>query len=54
MEGKAVLDKQTGIIWARNANILEKAAPYEEAVKLCQNVEIGGEKTTGGSQLEMN
>jgi hypothetical protein len=44
MEGKAVLDKQTGLTWARNANILEKAVPYEEAVKLCQDMEIGGEK----------
>lgn len=44
MEGKAVFDKQTGLTWARNANIFEKAVPYEEAVKLCQNVEIGGEK----------
>ena len=44
MEGKAVLDKQTGLTWARNANIFEKAVPYEEAAKLCQNVEIGGKK----------
>ena len=44
MEGKAVLDKQTGLTWARNANILEKALPYEESVKLCQDVEIGGKK----------
>ena len=44
MEGKAVLDKQTGLTWARNANIFEKAVPYEEAVKSCQNVEIGGKK----------
>jgi hypothetical protein len=27
MEGKAVLDKQTGLTWARNANIFEKAVP---------------------------
>jgi len=44
MEGKAVLDKQTGLTWARNANISEKALPYEESVKLCQDVEIGGKK----------
>lgn len=44
MEGKAVLDKQSGLTWARNANISEKAVPWEEAVKFCQNVEIGGKK----------
>ena len=44
MGGKAVLDKQTGLTWARNANILEKSVPYEEAVELCQDVEIGGKK----------
>jgi len=44
MEGKAVLDKQTGLTWARNANISEKAVPYEEAANLCQKVEIGGQK----------
>ena len=42
MEGKAVLDKQTGLTWARNANILEMAVPYEEAAKLCEIIEIGG------------
>ena len=42
MEGKAVLDKQTGLTWARNANILGLAVPYEEAVKLCEIIEIGG------------
>ena len=44
MEGKAVIDKQTGLIWARNANISKKAVSYEEATKLCQNIEIGGKK----------
>ena len=41
---KLGLDKQTGLIWAKNTEILEKGVPWEEAVKLCQNVEIGGQK----------
>jgi hypothetical protein len=44
MGGEAVLDKQTGLIWARNTKILEKRLPWQEAVKFCQNVEIGGQK----------
>lgn len=44
MGGEAVLDEQTGLIWAMDNEILEKAVPWEEAVKLCQNVEIGGQK----------
>ena len=42
--GEAVLDNQTGLVWARNPNILEKIVPWEEAVKLCNSVEIGGKK----------
>jgi hypothetical protein len=44
MGGAAVLDKQTGLIWAKNTEILDKGVPWEEAVNLCQNVEIGGQK----------
>ena len=44
MGGEAALDKQTGLIWARNTEILEKKLPWQEAVKFCQNVEIGGQK----------
>ena len=44
MDGEAVLDKQTGLIWAIDTEILEKSVPWEEAVKFCQTVEIGGQK----------
>ena len=44
MGGEALLDKQTGLIWAMETDILEKAVPWEEAVKFCQNIEIRGQK----------
>ena len=42
--GEAVLDNQTGLVWARNPNLFEKMIPWEEAVEFCNNVEIGGKK----------
>ena len=44
MGGEAVLDKQTELTWARNANIAKKALPWQEAVKFCQNLVIGNRK----------
>jgi len=44
MGGEAVRDKQTGLIWARDTEILETAVPWQEAMDLCQNIEIGGQK----------
>lgn len=44
MGGEAVLDNQTGLIWARNASIVGKKTPWEEALKLCEDIEIGGKK----------
>jgi len=44
MGGEAVLDKQTGITWARNANVADKEIPWQEAVKFCQDLEIGNRK----------
>lgn len=41
MEGEAVLDKQTGLIWARNADIAEKKMSWSDAVKFCQGIKIG-------------
>jgi hypothetical protein len=44
MGGEAVLDKQTGLTWARNAYIAKKRLPWQEAVKFCQDLEIGNRK----------
>ena len=40
--GKAVLDKATGLVWARNINFKQKGASWEDAVKFCRNFEIEG------------
>ena len=44
MGGEAVQDKQTGLIWVRNANIIKKAVPWWEAVNFFQDLEIGNRK----------
>lgn len=44
MGGEAVLDKQTGLTWARNAGIAKRGLTWQEAVKFCQDVEIGNRK----------
>ncbi len=44
MGGEGVLDKQTGLTWARNVNIANVAKPWQEAVKFCQDLEIGNRK----------
>jgi hypothetical protein len=42
MDGEAILDNQTGLIWARNTAILEKPLPWKEAMKFVEVVQIGG------------
>jgi hypothetical protein len=44
MGGDAVLDKQTGLTWARNANIAKKALLWQEAMEFCQDLVIGNRK----------
>ena len=44
MEGEAVLDKQTGIIWTQNASHANKKISWQEAVEYCQNYELGRQK----------
>lgn len=41
MGGEAVLDKQTGLTWLRDADIAEKKMSWTDAVNFCQNIEIG-------------
>jgi hypothetical protein len=44
MGGEAVLDKQTGLTWARNADLANGPKPWQEAVEFCKNLEIGNRK----------
>ena len=44
MGGEAVLDKQTGLTWARNADLSNGPKPWQEAVEFCKNLEIGSRK----------
>jgi len=44
MGGEAVLDKQTGFTWARNLDLASGSKPFQEAVKFCQDLEIGNRK----------
>lgn len=44
MGGAAVQDEQTGLIWARNADVANKPLPWQEAVNFCQSLEIGNRK----------
>lgn len=44
MEGEAVLDKQTGITWTKNASHANKKISWQEAVEYCQNYELGDQK----------
>lgn len=40
--GEAILDNQTGLVWARDAQILGKKVSWEEAVNYCENMDLGG------------
>ena len=44
LDGEAVLDKQTGLIWARDTRFDNKSVPLQKAVKFCQNFELGNRK----------
>jgi hypothetical protein len=44
MGGEAVQDNQTGLIWARNVDIVNKPLPWKEAMEFCQNLEIANRK----------
>ena len=42
--GEAILDNQTGLVWARDAQILGKKVSWEEAVNYCESMDLGGKK----------
>ncbi len=44
MGGEAVLDKQTGLTWARNVDLAGGTKSFQEAVRFCQNLVIGNRK----------
>lgn len=44
MAGEAVLDKQTGLTWARKANVANKKLSWQDAVGFCQNLKINNQE----------
>ena len=44
MGGEAVLDKQTGLVWTKNASHANKKISWEKAVVYCQNFSLGNQK----------
>lgn len=44
LNDEAVLDKETGLVWARNANLADGGKTWEEAVQYCHNLNIGNRK----------
>jgi len=41
MGGGAVLDKETGLVWAKNANIASGKKTWQEAMNYCRSLNIG-------------
>lgn len=44
LDGEAVLDKETGLVWAKNANLAGGTKTWVDAMNYCQNPPIGGRK----------
>ena len=42
MGGDAVLDKETGLVWAKNANMAQETKIWQYAINYCRNLNIGG------------
>lgn len=42
MGDAAVLDKETGLVWAKNANIALGYKSWQNAINYCRNLNIGG------------
>lgn len=44
MGGAAVLDKETGLVWAKDANIAGSTITWQVAMNYCRNLSIGNRK----------
>ena len=44
MGGEAVLDKETGLTWAKDANLLNTTTNWQAAINSCANLSLGGRK----------
>lgn len=44
LDGTAVLDKETGLVWAKNANLSNGALTWQLAMNYCPNLSVGGRK----------
>lgn len=44
LNGEAVLDKETGLVWARNANLSEGTKDWMDAIWYCRDLTLGNRK----------
>ncbi|MBC8232093.1 DUF1566 domain-containing protein [bacterium] len=44
MGGEAVLDKETGLTWAKDANLTNGIITWQNAIDYCANLSLGGRK----------
>ena len=44
MGDEAVLDKETGLVWARNANLFNGTRTWQQAINYCRNLSIADRK----------
>jgi len=44
MGDTALLDKETGLVWTRNANLASGTDHWQEAINYCRDLEIGSRK----------
>jgi hypothetical protein len=42
LDRAAVLDKETGLVWAKNANMAQETKTWQYAINYCRNLNIGG------------
>jgi hypothetical protein len=44
LDDEAVLDKETGLVWAKNANIAAATKTWQQAMSYCRNISIANRK----------